>query len=103
MITIKKYSVPGHCEDKIRQILGVKMQYDKPFVWVMLDDELEDVRAVDFFAVQDDWKLDGGDAEVMKNSAYIGTVKDSEGVISHCFCVSVGVQKHEEPAEEAKG
>lgn len=95
MIKIWKYPVPGHCEGKIRQVLNVKMQYGKPVVWVMLDDSIEQIRALDFYTVGTGWELTGGDEQVIKNSAYIGTVKDEEGYIWHTFCVPVEPENKE--------
>lgn len=89
MVKIYKYNVPGHCEGHIRQVLQVKMQYGKPVVWVMLDDSIEETRALDFYTVGTGWELTGGDEEIIKQSAYIGTVKDEEGYIWHCFAVAV--------------
>lgn len=89
MVKIWKYNVPGHCEGRIRQVLNVKMQYGKPVVWVILDDDIPEVRALDFYTVGTGWELTDGDAQVMRNSAYVGTVKDEEGYIWHVFCVQV--------------
>lgn len=105
MIKIWKYPVPGHCEGKIRQVLNVKMQYGKPVVWVMLDDTIETLRALDFYTVGTGWELTDGDEQVIKNSAYIGTVKDEEGYIWHTFCVPVepeGVKNNGEEAAAAE-
>ena len=102
MIKIYKYSVPGHCEGPIRQVLQVKMQYGKPVVWVMLDDSIKDVRALDFYTVGTGWELTGGDEEVVKQSAYVGTVKDEEGYIWHCFAVAVEPEKKNEGSTEDK-
>lgn len=88
MVKIWKYKVPGYCEGHIRQVLGAKMQYGEPVVWVMLDDEIKDVRALEFYKVGTGWELDGDDALALRNSAYIGTVKDEEGYIWHIFCVA---------------
>ena len=89
MVKIWKYNVPGHCEGHIKQVLNVKMQYGKPVVWVILDDDVPEVRALDFYTVGTGWELTDGDAQVMRNSAYIGTVKDEEGYIWPVFCVQV--------------
>lgn len=88
-VRIWKYSVPGHCEGPVKQVLGTEMQYGKPVVWVMLDDDIKETRAIDFYSCGTGWDLDGNDAEVMRNSAYCGTLKDEEGYIWHVFCVSV--------------
>ena len=87
MITIYKYSIPGHCEGRIRQVLQINQQYGKPVVWVMLDDTLP-YRSIDFYKIGTRWELRGEDEETMRNSSYIGTVKDEEGYIWHCFCVA---------------
>lgn len=100
MVKIWKYSVPGHCEGKIRQVLNVELQYGKPVVWVVLDDDIEETRAIDFYTVGTGWELEGGDAEVMRNSAYLGTVKDEEGFIWHCFAVSVLPEEERKKQEE---
>ena len=89
MVKIYKYQVPGHCEGHIRQVLNVKMQYGKPVVYVMLDDAIEQVRALDFYSIGTGWELTGGDEQVIHNSAYVGTVKDDEGYMWHVFCVPV--------------
>lgn len=86
MVKIWKYQVPGHCEGKIRQVLNVKLQYGKPVVWVMLDDSLDQVRALDFYTVGTGWELTDGDEQIIKMSAYVGTIKDEEGYIWHVFC-----------------
>ena len=96
-IKIWKYSIPGHCEGRIRQVLQINVQYGKPVVWVMLDDDLP-YRSLDFYKVRTGLELTGGDAEAIKNSAYIGTVKDEEGRIDHCFCIAT--QPENPPVEE---
>jgi len=101
MVTIYKYNVPGHCEGKIRQVLQVKLQYGKPVVWVMLDDSIKETRALDFFTVGTGWELTGGDEQVIKQSSYIGTVKDEEGFIWHCFCVPVEPENKGKETEDA--
>lgn len=93
MVKIWKYQIPGHCEGKIRQVLQVKMQYGKPVVWVMFDDSIEETRALDFYTIGTGWELTGGDEQVIKNSAYLGTVKDEEGYIWHCFAVAVAPEE----------
>ena len=96
MVKILKFDVPGHCEGHIRQVLNVKLQYGKPVVWVVFDDEIKDVRALDFYSIDTGWELDGDDAKVVQNSAYLGTLKDEEGYIKHYFCLPVA------PTEEEK-
>lgn len=100
MVKIYKYPVPGHCEGNIRQVLNVELQYGKPVVWVMLDDSIKEKRALDFYSVGTGWELTGGDEEIIKQSAYIGTVKDDEGFIWHCFCVVVEPEKKEKIEEK---
>lgn len=97
MIKIWKYNIPGHCEGRIRQVLQVNTQYGKPVVWVMLDDDLP-YRSLDFYTLRTGIELNGGDAETIKNSAYIGTIKDAEGRIDHCFCIAT--QPENPPVEE---
>ena len=63
----------------------------------MLDDDLP-YRSLDFYKVRTGLELTGGDAEAIKNSAYIGTVKDEEGRIDHCFCIAT--QPENPPVEE---
>ncbi len=99
MIKIWKYEVPGHCEGHIRQVLNVKTQYGRPVVWVSLDDELP-YRSVDFYKVRTGWEIKDSDAEMMKNSAYIGSVKDDEGKVWHCYCIAT--QPNNPPKEENK-
>lgn len=89
MVTIWKYNVPGHCEGRIKQVLNVKMQYGKPVVYVMLDDSVDTIRALDFYTVGTGWELTDGDERIIQQSAYIGTVKDEEGYMWHVFCVPV--------------
>ena len=102
MVKIWKYNIPGHCEGKIKQVLNVKTQYGKPVVWVMLDDAIEQYRALDFYTIGTGWELTGGDEQIIRQSAYIGTVKDEEGFIWHCFCVPVDpVEKKEEDSAAA--
>ncbi len=88
-VRIWKYNVPGHCEGPIRQVLGTKIQYGKPVVWVLLDDDIKEIRALDFYTVGTGWELEDDDARAVRNSAYIGTVKDEEGYVWHIFCVAV--------------
>ena len=102
MVKIWKYQIPGHCEGKIRQVLQVKMQYGKPVVWVMLDDSIEETRALDFYTIGTGWELTGGDEQVIKNSAYLGTVKDEEGYIWHCFAVAVAPEEKKANDNEGK-
>lgn len=103
VVKIWKYEVPGHCEGHIRQVLNVKMQYGKPVVYVMLDDAVKEVRALDFYRVGTGWELTGGDEQVIKNSAYIGTVKDEEGYMWHIFCVPVEPVENKKEEDAAAG
>lgn len=89
MVKIWKYNVPGHCEGSIKQVLNVNIQYGKPVVWVMFDDTIKETRALDFYSVGTGWELTGGDEQIIKQSAYVGSVKDDEGYIWHCFAVAV--------------
>ena len=100
MVKIWKYSVPGHCEGNIKQVLNVNVQYGKPVVWVMFDDEIKETRALDFYTVGTGWELTGGDEQIIKQSAYVGTVKDEEGYIWHCFAVAVEPEEKNEKTEE---
>lgn len=100
MVKIWKYSVPGHCEGNIKQVLNVNVQYGKPVVWVMFDDEIKETRALDFYTVGTGWELTGGDEQVIKQSAYVGTVKDEEGYIWHCFAVAVEPEEKNKKTEE---
>lgn len=93
MVKIWKYSVPGHCEGSIKQVLNVNIQYGKPVVWVMFDDSITETRALDFYSVGTGWELTGGDEQIIKQSAYVGSVKDDEGYIWHCFAVAVEPEK----------
>ena len=99
MIKIWKYNVPGHCEGRIRQVLNVDTQYGQPVVWVELDDDLE-YRSLDFYKIRTGWEMNEADSETMKNSAYIGTIKDDEKKVWHCFCVAT--QPQNAPEEEVK-
>lgn len=103
MVKIWKYQIPGHCEGKIRQVLNVKMQYGKPVVWVMLDDSIEETRALDFYTVGTGWELTDGDEKVIKSSVYVGTVKDEEGYVWHCFCVATEPEEKNEDGKDAAG
>lgn len=51
-----------------------------------MDDKLP-YRSIDFYQIGD-WVLSGEDENTMDNSAYIGSLKDEEGVIMHCFCIA---------------
>ena len=98
VIRIEKFNIPGHCEGRIKQVLQVKMQYRKPVVWVMMDDKLP-YRSIDFYQIGD-WVLSGEDENTMDNSAYIGSLKDEEGVIMHCFCIAT--EPENAPEEDRK-
>ena len=103
MVKIWKYKVPGHCEGPIKQVLQAHLQYGEPVVWVVLDDQIKEVRGLDFFKIGTGWELTDGDEQVMDNAGYCGTVKDEEGYIWHVFCVAapvVGENKGEGTAEE---
>lgn len=102
MVKILKFDVPGHCEGHIRQVLNVKLQYGKPVVWVVFDDEIKDVRALDFYSIDTGWELDGDDAKVVQNSAYLGTLKDEEGYIKHYFCLPVAPTEEDKEKKEEK-
>lgn len=97
VIKIWKYNIPGHCEGRIRQVLQVKLQYGESKVWVMLDDDLP-YRSLDFYKIGTGWEINGSELETIRNSAYIGTIKDEEGYIWHCFCIAT--QPENPPVEE---
>lgn len=98
-MVVKKYNVPGHCEGRIRQVLNVNVEYEKPVVWILFDETLP-YRSLDFYSIGTDWQLGEDDNATLRQSAYIGTVKDSEKIAYHCFCIAT--EPEHPPVEENK-
>ena len=101
MIKIWKYPIPGRCTEKVKQILTVDIQYGKPVVWVVIDDNLEKETSLAFYTVGTGWEMTGEDEDIFNKSIYMGTVKDEEGYIWHCYCTILPAEQTEKNVAES--